>query len=70
MSEPATAPERQGRPETIKLDIEMMRVVRSRLSLDQFGRLSVQIARAAAAKRPSELQSLLLAIVSYEETTP
>ena len=56
------------RPERIvRLDIEAMRFVQSRLTLDDFGRISVQIARAASAKRPSELQRLLLSIVEHRE---
>ncbi len=56
------------RPERIvKLNIEAMRFVQSRLTLEDFGRISVQIARAASAKRPSELQRLLLSIVQHQE---
>lgn len=51
----------------IKLDIAAMNFVQSRLSLEEFGRIAVQIARAAAAKRPSELQRLLLTIVTHKE---
>jgi hypothetical protein len=52
---------------TVRLDLDAMRFVQSRLTLDDFGRISVQIARAAAAKRPSELQRLLLSIVQHRE---
>ena len=51
----------------IKLNIDAMLFVQSRLTLADFGRISVQIARAAAAKRPSELQRLLLSIVRHQE---
>jgi hypothetical protein len=51
----------------IKLDLETMQFIQRRLDLVAFGLLSVQIARAAAAKRPSELQRILLAIVRHRE---
>jgi hypothetical protein len=41
--------------------------LKSRLSIGDFGRLAVQITRAAGAKRPSELQRLLLAIIESKE---
>ena len=51
----------------IKLDLEAMSFVRNRLNLADYGRINVQIARAAAAKRPSELQRLLLSLVEHKE---
>lgn len=53
--------------EVIRADIDAMFFLKSRLSIENFGRLAVQIARAANAKRPSELQRLLLAIVEHKE---
>ena len=50
-------------------DIEALRYLKSRLSIHDFGRLSVQISRAAAAKRPSQLQRLLLSIIQHREIT-
>lgn len=52
--------------ETVPLDIAMMLRIGRKIGMDNFGRLSVQIARAAQAKRPSELQRLLLAIVTHK----
>jgi hypothetical protein len=54
----------------IRADIDTMMFLKSRLSIEDFGRLAVQIARAAAAKRPNQLQRLLLAIVEHKEPTP
>lgn len=56
----------------LKADIDAMLWLARRLTIEDMGRISVQIARAAAAKRPSELQRLLLAIVAYNapEATP
>lgn len=48
------------------VDIDAMLFLKSRMSIEDFGRLSRQIARAGAAKRPSELQRLLLQIVRHE----
>lgn len=56
-----------GADQTIKLDLAAMNFVQSRLDLADFGRMSVQIVRAAQAKRPSELQRLLLSIVRHKE---
>ena len=53
--------------EVIRADLDVMFFLKSRLSIEDFGRLAVQIARAANAKRPSELQRLLLAIVEHKE---
>ena len=50
-------------------DIEALKFLKSRLSIHDFGRLSVQISRAAAAKRPSQLQRLLLSIIEHREIT-
>lgn len=50
-------------------DIEALKFLKSRLSLQDFGRLSIQISRAAAAKRPSQLQRLLLSIIQHREIT-
>lgn len=50
----------------IRLDRKMLEVMRARLSLDDFGRLTIQIARAASAKRPSDLQRLLLTIMTHK----
>lgn len=52
----------------VRADIDAMFFLKSRLSIDDFGRLMVQIARAAAAKRPSQLQRLLLEIVEHKES--
>lgn len=51
--------------DTIPLDIAALRFLRARLCVEDMGRLHVQIARAATVQRPSELQRLLLAIVSH-----
>lgn len=51
----------------VNCDLDTMFYLKSRLSIDDFGRLAVQITRAAAAKRPSQLQRLLLAIVEQKE---
>jgi hypothetical protein len=59
------APSKDDR--VINADIDAMFFLKSRLSIEDFGRLAVQITRAAAAKRPSELQRLLLAIVEHKE---
>lgn len=61
-----TAPQGVVDGPVLRLDIEMMKIARARLSLDDFGRLTVQIARAAAAKRPSQLQRLLLDLMTYK----
>ena len=54
-----------GETGKVNIDIAAMSWIKDRLSLDDFGRLSVQIVRAASAKRPSELQRLLLALVVH-----
>jgi hypothetical protein len=51
----------------VRADIDAMFFLKSRLSIEDFGRLAIQITRAANAKRPSELQRLLLAIVEHKE---
>ena len=51
----------------INLDLASMKFLQKRLSLMDMGHLAVQIARAAAARRPSQLQRLLLAIVRHHE---
>lgn len=51
----------------VRADIDAMMFLKSRLDIADFGRLTVQITRAAAAKRPSQLQRLLLAIVESKE---
>lgn len=53
--------------DTVLFDRETLKFLTSRLSLDDVGRLSVQLARAAASQRPSELQRLLLAILLHRE---
>lgn len=52
----------------IAVDIDTMLFLSARLAPEDIGRLSIQIARAAGASRPSELQRLLLAIVRHRET--
>lgn len=59
-----------GKDRSISIDLDAMDFIQSRLSLGDLGRISVQIARAAAAKRPSELQRLLLALVEHKEESP
>ncbi len=54
----------------VPADIEALKFLKSRLSMQDFGRLSVQISRAAAAKRPSQLQRLLLSIIQHRGITP
>lgn len=52
---------------SVEVDIKTVLFLKSRLSMHEFGCLTTQIARAAGAKRPSELQRLLLAIVRHRE---
>lgn len=52
---------------SVDVDIQTVLFLKSRLSMHEFGCLTTQIARAAGAKRPSELQRLLLAIVQHRE---
>jgi len=52
---------------SMDVDIQTVLFLKSRLSLHEFGCLTTQIARAAGAKRPSELQRLLLAIVRHRD---
>lgn len=54
----------------VSVDLEAMDFLRKRLSIGDLGRISIQIARAAAAKRPSELQRLLLALFEHQEEAP
>lgn len=64
---PETATTEHEDAHIIKLDLEVMSFVRNRLNLADYGRINVQIARAAAARRPSELQRLLLSLVEHKE---
>mgnify|MGYP000913900309 CR=1 FL=1 len=52
---------------TVPIDMAAWNFLRERLSVGDLGRLSVQVCRAAQAKRPSELQRLLLAIIKHRE---
>ena len=68
-AEVSTVPDFNSAPEerVVRADIDTMMFLKSRLDIADFGRLAVQITRAAAAKRPSQLQRLLLAIVEHKE---
>jgi len=51
----------------LRLDLPVMLALRGALSLEDMGVFSVQIARAAAARRPSKLQRDLLCVVGYHD---